>query len=189
MDDIVKQAMFKWPNVPDCYDWLGLDARGNWYMRDEAAQKYASFQQACASREGGSPGKGSKLQHDKLIQFIARNYQADRDGRWYFQNGPQRVYVELEQTPWVYRVNSDATVETHTGLILPPTGALVDELGHVYVLTEVGVGLVHTQDVYAAAQAIEASRWPLCEICSANMPNRHGYLLSPATVWRICQPQ
>lgn len=29
MDDIVKQAMVKWPNVPDCYGWLGLDARGN----------------------------------------------------------------------------------------------------------------------------------------------------------------
>ena len=32
MDDIVKQALAKWPNVPHCYGWLGLDARGNWYM-------------------------------------------------------------------------------------------------------------------------------------------------------------
>ena len=38
MDDIVKQAMAKWPNVPHCYGWLGLDARGNWYMRDDSAQ-------------------------------------------------------------------------------------------------------------------------------------------------------
>ena len=28
MDDIVKQAMAKWPNVPHCYGWLALDARG-----------------------------------------------------------------------------------------------------------------------------------------------------------------
>ena len=38
MDDIVKQAMVKWPNVPHCYGWLGLDARGNWYMRDDKLQ-------------------------------------------------------------------------------------------------------------------------------------------------------
>ena len=34
MDDIVKQAMAKWPNVPACWGWLGLDARGNWWLRD-----------------------------------------------------------------------------------------------------------------------------------------------------------
>src|ERR1041385_6180040 len=39
MDDIVKQAMAKWPNVPHCYGWLALDARGGWRMRDEAAQR------------------------------------------------------------------------------------------------------------------------------------------------------
>ncbi|HZW22256.1 DUF2946 family protein, partial [Noviherbaspirillum sp.] len=39
MDEIVKQAMAKWPNVPHCYGWLALDARGNWRMRDDRAQK------------------------------------------------------------------------------------------------------------------------------------------------------
>ncbi|MEG1326098.1 MAG: DUF2946 family protein, partial [Janthinobacterium sp.] len=34
MDDLVKQALAKWPNVPHCYGWLGLDARGHWRMRD-----------------------------------------------------------------------------------------------------------------------------------------------------------
>ena len=32
MDDIVLQAMVKWPKVPACYGWLGLDARGRWYL-------------------------------------------------------------------------------------------------------------------------------------------------------------
>jgi hypothetical protein len=40
MDDIVKQALAKWPNVPHCYGWLALDARGNWRMRDERAQHF-----------------------------------------------------------------------------------------------------------------------------------------------------
>jgi hypothetical protein len=43
MDDIVRQAIAKWPNVPDCYGWLGLDARGNWYMRDDRAQAAGPF--------------------------------------------------------------------------------------------------------------------------------------------------
>ena len=38
MDDIVKQALAKWPNVPHCTGWLMLDRRGNWRMRDDAAQ-------------------------------------------------------------------------------------------------------------------------------------------------------
>ena len=52
MDDIVKQAMAKWPNVPDCYGWLGLDARGNWYMRDDPAQASGHF-------DSGKPGAGA----------------------------------------------------------------------------------------------------------------------------------
>ena len=85
MDDLVLQAMAKWPNVPDCYGWLGLDARGDWYMRDDQTQAQGSFTQS----------KGSRLTHDKLIAFIGRNYTCDKQGQWYFQNGPQRVYVAL----------------------------------------------------------------------------------------------
>ena len=86
MEDIVRQAMAKWPNVPHCWGWLGLDARGNWYMRDDRAQTAGTFLQS----------KGSLLKHEKLIDFIARNYEHDEHGQWFFQNGPQRVYVELE---------------------------------------------------------------------------------------------
>ena len=43
MDDIVRQAMAKWPNVPHCYGWLGLDARGGWYMRDDRVQASGPF--------------------------------------------------------------------------------------------------------------------------------------------------
>jgi hypothetical protein len=42
MDDIVKAAMAKWPDVPDCYGWLALDARGNWRMRDARCQALES---------------------------------------------------------------------------------------------------------------------------------------------------
>src|SRR5260370_709273 len=101
MDDIVKQAMAKWPHVPACSGWLGLDERGRWYLRDEEAQ-------ACGAFDSGIPGaKGAEVRNEKLADFIARNYLAEPDGRWFFQNGPQRVYVELESTPWIWRLRWD----------------------------------------------------------------------------------
>ena len=173
MDDIVKQALLKWPHVPHCYGWLGLDARGNWYMRDQQAQ-------ACGSFTSGHAGaKGSRLQHSKLIEFIQRNYACDTDGQWYFQNGPQRVYVELEQTPWVWRVNADGSVEAHDGQPTQCNAALVDEEGWLYLETPLGLGLVHTQDMDAASQALEAGHWQLQTVVSNTLPERFHYVKSP----------
>ena len=81
MDEIVKAALKKWPNVPHCYGWLALDARGDWYMRDERIQHAGPFPRV----------KGSRIQHEKLREFIERNYLHDDAGCWFFQNGPQRV--------------------------------------------------------------------------------------------------
>jgi hypothetical protein len=87
MDDIVKQAMAKWPNVPHCYGWLGLDARGDWYLRDDAAQAQGAF-------ASGVPGaKGALLQHAKLIEFIQRNYDRDAEGRWFFHRGDDSWFL------------------------------------------------------------------------------------------------
>jgi hypothetical protein len=87
MDDIVKAAMAKWPDVPDCYGWLALDARGNWRMRDARCQALNL--------------PGDIIRHPSLINFINRNYTVDERGCWFFQNGPQRVYVDLETTPYI----------------------------------------------------------------------------------------
>ena len=173
MDDIVRQAMAKWPNVPDCYGWLGLDSRGQWHMRDDRVQALGSFQ-------SGMPGaKGSVLRHDKLIDFIHRNYEADAQGRWYFQNGPQRVYVELESTPLIWRVEHDGQITAHTGLRSEVLTCLMDEAGHLYLHTPRGLGLVHTQDVGLAAELIEQGRWTLNECRSEELPTRFGYVQSP----------
>ena len=45
MDEIVKAALKKWPDVPHCYGWLALDARGDWYMRDEPSRRAGPFPQ------------------------------------------------------------------------------------------------------------------------------------------------
>jgi hypothetical protein len=173
MDEIVKQAMAKWPNVPDCYGWLGLDVRGNWYMRDDRVQSLGSF------GAGPRAAKGSLLTHEKLIGFIHRNYGPDPDGQWYFQNGPQRVYVELELTPWIWRLQSDCTVQSHTGQSTLANTCLVDELGWVYLVTALGIGLVHTQDVALAEQALSDGNWGLTPIQRKDLPRQFCYVQSP----------
>ena len=62
MDALVEAALRKWPNVPHCHGWLGLDARGQWFMRDERIQAAGPFPQV----------KGSVIRHDKLLGFIQR---------------------------------------------------------------------------------------------------------------------
>lgn len=170
MDEIVKQALAKWPNVPDCYGWLGLDARGQWFLRDDATQAAGPFPEV----------RGSQLRHDKLIEFIQRNYAADAQGRWFFQNGPQRVYVELEATPWICRLDDDFRVCSHAGQPVEPTACLLDGAGRLYLVTTIGLGLVHTLDVGIAAEAIEAGRWLPEEVRAEELPGRFGYVMSPA---------
>jgi hypothetical protein len=172
MDDIVRQAMAKWPNVPHCYGWLGLDDRGNWYMRDDRVQAAGPFPQA----------KGSLLRHEKLVDFIHRNYGRDDAGRWYFQNGPQRVYVELQATPWIWRLAADGSVASHTGQSARVRQCLVDETGRVYLETDLGFGLVHTQDMVQASDAVESGRWLPLEVRAADLPARFGYVTSPAAL-------
>ncbi|MGK5065253.1 DUF2946 family protein [Janthinobacterium sp. LB3P112] len=101
MDELVKQALAKWPNVPHCYGWLGLDARGHWRMRDQQAQQ----QQL----------PGDKIAHAALLNFINRNYGQDERGCWFFQNGPQRVYVNLEATPYIARSDPQHGFVLQTG--------------------------------------------------------------------------
>jgi hypothetical protein len=174
MDEIVKAALKKWPNVPACYGWLALDARGDWYMRDDRTQHAGPFPAV----------KGSRIQHDKLRKFIERNYAHDERGWWYFQNGPQRVYVELESAPWIWRLQAGPTGEgprlvSHTGRAAHYQAALVDEAGRLYVASDIGLGLVHTLDMEAAADAIEQGAWAVDEVRRADLPARYGHCLSP----------
>jgi len=172
MDPIVLAALKKWPNVPHCYGWLALDARGDWYLRDDAAQRAGAFPQI----------KGSRIEHAKLRAFIERNYGRDAVGCWYFQNGPQRVYVELEATPWIWRLGDGFAITTHTGRPARAQRCVVDEQGRLYLETDLGFGLLHTLDVAQAADAVEQGLWVPLEIASDELPQRFGYVTSPAAL-------
>ena len=136
MDDIVKQAMAKWPNVPHCYGWLALDARGGWRMRDEAAQ--------------AANAPGDRLVNEALVGFINRNYQHDEAGRWFFQNGPQRVFVNLESTPFIART------DPKLGLVLQ-TGAALENIERLYLL-ETGEAIVRAGEIVAQVDDRDAAQ-------------------------------
>jgi hypothetical protein len=134
MDDIVKKAMLKWPNVPDCYGWLALDARGAWRMRDERAQHFNE--------------PGDKVTQAALLGFINRNYMADERGCWFFQNGPQRVYLNLEATPYIARTDPQQGLVLHTGEAFgPPERAFLTEAGELIVEAGAKVAQVDDRDV------------------------------------------
>jgi hypothetical protein len=173
MDEIVKAALKKWPHVPHCYGWLALDARGDWYMRDERIQAAGPFPKV----------KGSRIEHDKLREFIARNYTHDDKGCWFFQNGPQRVYVELEAAPWVWRLEPAAgapAITTHTGRAARFESAWLDEHGRLFAATDLGLGIVHTLDMELAAAAVESGAWVVSDASFSALPQRFGYQVAPA---------
>ena len=189
MDDIVRQAMAKWPNVPHCYGWLGLDERGNWYMRDDRVQAAGPFSEV----------RGSLLRHEKLVDFIQRNYDCDAEGQWYFQNGPQRVYVELEYTPLIVRLARDAagalTLTDQTGQPFEPSAVHVDEAGSVlFANASASIALLHDHDLdlFADHAALAedgqggAFMWrdettlPLEPVLREQVPACFGFIASPA---------
>ena len=123
MDEQVIRSLIKWPDVPDCYGWLALDRRGQWRMRDEFTQ------------QNNLPGQ--VIKHQSLNEFISRNYARDTQGKYFFQNGPQRVFITLDATPWIVRmIPSDQGVKLLTQCQSPiePTAALSDEKGNIYIV-------------------------------------------------------
>ena len=181
MDEIVKAALIKWPKVPHCHGWLALDARGQWFMRDERIQAAGPFPQI----------KGSRVDHLKLREFIGRNYGHDEQGAWFFQNGPQRVYVELEAAPWVWRLERSESgeggleLQSHTGQAarLTPDGSVyLDDSGRLFLDADIGLGIVHSLDMEAAADEVAAGRWQPQAMRWADMPQRFSYRLKPEPV-------
>jgi len=186
MDENVRLAMEKWPNVPDLFGWLELATTGRWLI------------------------KGEPILHGGLNEFIGRNYMADDRGRWYFQNGPQRVYVDLEYTPWVLHVDGTGRLRDQTDALVEPGGvAAVDDAGNLLIETARGIGLIDSaalavvtdwllttdgepasDDALAAVMAgqeaegvivdVGGRRLPLERIHAADVPARFGFIQRPS---------
>jgi len=133
-------AIAKWPDVPACYDWLSLDRRGDWRLQ------------------------GERVSHRGLIEFINRQYGCDETGCWFLQNGPQRVFVSLAYTPWVFRREGDHFV-SHTG---QPAGAVravfLDDAGSILLDTELGIGLLDDRELAGfLSDCLDAENKPASE--------------------------
>lgn len=178
MDQIVRDALAKWPNVPACTGWLLLDRRGQWRMRDDACQAAGDI--------------GDVIRHAALKRFIERNYEADATGRWFFQNGPQRVFVDLAYTPHVVRLHCDGApgnaaaddgaaddsgtprLVDECGNAFEPAAAWFDDQGNVLFSTagapeagtpEAGmplpaIALLHDHDLALFAERLDADAAP-----------------------------
>ena len=188
MDEIVLRSMLKWPDVPAVYGWLSLDRRGNWMIKTVA-------------------GRFERIAHSAVREFIGRNYAPDSEGRWYFQNGPQRVFVALDYTPWVYRFDDAGKgLLAHTGAAPRALEAVfLDDAGALLLKTEIGIGVLLDRDLSAflerltdvrgralerlleeVAQGAEAQAMlqgknvPIAPIRSAAVPGRFGFVARPA---------
>ena len=151
MDEMVLRSMAKWPDVPDVYGWLSLDRRGNFLLRNE------------------------KIGNRALREFICRNYQSDARGRWYFQNGPQRVFAALAYTPLVLHFEGEALFD-HCGRPFRAEQPFLDEEGSVLMLGKPGIGLLDDRDLAAYADRAQG----LPGIARAQVPARFGFMQVPA---------
>lgn len=205
MDEQVLRSLIKWPNVPDCYGWLGLDRRGQWRMRDEFAQQ--------------NHLSGQVINHPMLNEFITRNYAMDSLGRFFFQNGPQRVFITLEATPWIVRIipdNGGAKLLTQCHTEIDPGLALSDERGNIYIVGKIdqtiyqdltqhqftkekrqSVALLHDHDLdhfadlakleeqacsFGGSWSWQGKQLPLEPTHSDELCQRFGYIKQPAAL-------
>src|SRR5215831_5473457 len=137
MDEIVIRGMLKWPNVPAVYGWLSLDRRGSWMIKNVS-------------------GRFERIANPAVNDFIGRNYAADDAGRWFFQNGPQRVYVALDYTPWVYRLDdSGEGLLAHTGAAARELATVfVDDAGSLLLEAGMGIGVLLDRDLPAVVERL-----------------------------------
>ena len=150
MDEIVARSLAKWPNVPAVFGWLSLDRRGNWLI------------------------KGEKIANTALRDFIARNYEADEQGRWYFQNGPQRVFVSLAYAPLVVHYEGEELFD-QCGRRFAPSQTFQDDEGSVLIADNRTVALLDDRDLARFAE--EASTLKL--VPRAEVPGRFGFMPDP----------
>jgi DUF2946 family protein len=188
MDEIVLRSILKWPDVPAVYGWLSLDRRGNWMIKTVAR-------------------RFERIAHAAVREFIGRNYASDSEGRWYFQNGPQRVFVALDYTPWVYRLDDAGQgLLAHTGAAPRALeAAFLDDSGALLLKTEIGIGVLLDRDLSAILERLsdvrgrglerlleevargaegqvmmQGKKVPIAPISAADVPGRFGFVARPA---------
>ena len=167
--------------------------RGNWLVKSRATRDGAPVFERISNRA--------------VTEFIGRNYGRDADNRWYFQNGPQRVFVALDYTPWVYRLaDVGSGFLAHAGAAPRKiAAAFLDESGSLLLESELGIGVLLDRDLAAVIERLSDERGrpieslleeiargdetrivlqgktvPVASVRAADVPRRFGFVPHPA---------
>jgi hypothetical protein len=161
MDEIVARSIARWPDVPAVTGWLRLDRRGNWLLKV------------------ASTGAFERIGNAAFNAFIARNYDRDARGAWFFQNGPQRVFVGLDYTPLVARLDAGHYAD-QCGREFAAAGVFLDDEGSVLVAGGQGVALLDDRDLGAFEAQAGSALESLPRIARAAVPARFGFIPDPS---------
>jgi hypothetical protein len=82
------------------------------------------------------------------LNFIYRNYARDERGAWFFQNGPQRVYVELETTPFIARTDPAHQFVLHDGEVMSDIDEVcLTEHGQLVLINSRQIAMLDDRDL------------------------------------------
>jgi hypothetical protein len=142
MDQSVLDALQRWPDVPAAYGWLSLSARGEWRLHP------------LGDAQQGGPGVG--ISNPQILGFMGRNYASEPDGAWFFQNGPQRVYVRLDAAPYILHLRPESgQMVSHNGREVQEVKEwFTDECGQLYAQTNIGGIRLDDRDLIALSEML-----------------------------------
>lgn len=167
MDQSVLDAVKRWPDVPAVYGWLSLTARGEWKLHP------------MGDAQSGFPGQG--ISNTQILGFIDRNYASEPDGAWFFQNGPQRVYVRLDAAPLIVHVDptSQALITHHKKTVHRVSRWLCDETGQLYAQTDCGPCRIDDRDLLTLGEVLRTPKGVSLLDVFDQLPERSPQVASP----------
>lgn len=131
VDSSMRARFPNWPKEPLVFGALSLDQRGQWHIY------------------------GDIIRHADVRKRLNHHYHADNQGRWYFQNGPQRLYVDLAYTPWVFHLDRDSQLRTQTGHRVQFVKSVwLDENGAMIFDSEHGPGLLREDALFSVLEKL-----------------------------------
>lgn len=152
----------------EVFGFLFLTERGEWSLRE------------------------GKVVHPNLRGYLCRSYQYDPQScAMVVFVGNQKIFVDLEYTPWIYRIQSHGSnfqILTHTERSVSLLKDIyMDEKGNLLFLTEYGIGKVHDQDLYILEPFFQDERlfvwkeraYSLQFLPSHKVPRVFGYQNNP----------
>ena len=113
-----------------------------------------------------------------------RNYACTDAGQWHFQNGPQRVFVDLDYSPWIYFLDGLRNIVDQAGSpVSDLRGAWLDEEGNLLLLSERGIGLMCDRDLQSMSDDFRFADDAICDEESIAGLIEGGVVLPPRSIF------